>query len=315
MSEQQATQEQNESQEQQEAQEQLPERFSLFPGCIAKNMYPSIEKSTRIVFEKIGIELLDHKYSCCPAPGVFRGYDRNTHMTLGVRNIVMANQDGVDVLTICNGCYGSLWEANHMFKKSKENQEFVNKMLEKIGLSYDGSTEVYHFADILHKHLDDIKANKEIDLGLKVAIHYGCHYLRPSEKHPDINPEAPHIVEDIVEALGCESLEFKNKLSCCGAGGGVWSGAEDVALKILDDKMNKIEEVGADCVVNICPFCHLQLDQGQAKLKTHKVPVLHLSELIGLAFGVRPKHLAMHTHMVSTRDIEKKVKKAKKEAE
>ena len=288
-------------------------KYSLFPGCIAKNMYPSIEKSTRIVFDKLGIELLDHKYSCCPAPGVFRGYDRNTHMTLGVRNIVMASQDDVDVMTICNGCYGSMWEANEMFRKSKQNQDFVNEMLGKIGLSYDGQTEVTHFVDILHENLDKVKESKELDLGLRVAIHYGCHYLRPSEKHPDLNPEQPRIVEEIVEAIGCEPVDFKMRLSCCGAGGGVWSGAEDVSLKILDEKLKNIEDVNVDCIVNICPFCHLQLDQGQGKLKKYKIPVLHLSELVGLAFGVRPKHLAMHTHMISTRDVEKKVKKAKKE--
>ena len=288
-------------------------KYSLFPGCIAKNMYPSIEKSTRIVFDKLGIELLDHKYSCCPAPGVFRGYDRNTHMTLGVRNIVMASQDDVDVMTICNGCYGSMWEANEMFRKSKQNQDFVNEMLGKIGLSYDRQTEVTHFVDILHENLEKVKESKELDLGLRVAIHYGCHYLRPSEKHPDLNPEQPRIVEEIVEAIGCEPVDFKMRLSCCGAGGGVWSGAEDVSLKILDEKLKNIEDVNVDCIVNICPFCHLQLDQGQGKLKKYKIPVLHLSELVGLAFGVRPKHLAMHTHMISTRDVEKKVKKAKKE--
>ena len=288
-------------------------KYSLFPGCIAKNMYPSIEKSTRIVFDKLGIELLDHKYACCPAPGVFRGYDRNTHMTLGVRNIVMASQDNVDVMTICNGCYGSMWEANEMFRKSKQNQDFVNEMLGKIGLSYDGQTEVTHFVDILHENLDKVKESKELDLGLRVAIHYGCHYLRPSEKHPDLNPEQPRIVEEIVEAIGCEPVDFKMRLSCCGAGGGVWSGAEDVSLKILDEKLKNIEDVNVDCIVNICPFCHLQLDQGQGKLKKYKIPVLHLSELVGLAFGVRPKHLAMHTHMISTRDVEKIVKKAKKE--
>jgi len=292
---------------------QAQETYSLFPGCIAKNMYPSIEKSTYNIFEKIGVKLLNHRYSCCPAPGVFRGYDRKTHMTLGVRNIVMAAQDNVDVMTICNGCYGSLWEANEMFKKSKENQDFVNEKLSKIGLSYDGKTNVLHFVDVLHDHLDEIIKVKELDLGLKVAVHYGCHYLRPSEKHPDMNPESPHVIEDVVEALGCESVDFKNKLSCCGAGGGVWSGAEELGLRILDEKLTNVQEAGADCIVNICPFCHMHLDQSQGKLeKRYKIPIMHLSELTGLAFGIRPKHLAMHTHLISTRDVEKKIKKAKK---
>lgn len=111
-----------------------------------------------------------------------------------------------------------------------------------------------------------------------------------------------------------ESIEFPEKLSCCGAGGGVWSGDEQVSLGILDRKMKFIKESGADCILDTCPFCHLQLDQGQKRLKTrYEVPVLHLNQLIGLSFGVKDKVLGMHKHMVSTRDIARKAKKARRE--
>lgn len=287
-------------------------KLSLFPGCIAKNMYASIEKSTRFVFDALGVELLDHRYTCCPAPGVFRGYDINTWLALGARNLAEAERDNVDILTICNGCYGSLFGSNHVLQHDFEKREEINTILDKIGKRYNGTVQVLHFADVLSEMHEKILELKVYDLGLKLAVHYGCHYLRPSHHHESINVEDPHIVEDILELVGCEPVDFKNRLSCCGAGGGVWSGDEQVALKVLEEKLAYMTEAGPDAILNICPFCHLQLDQGQKKLQKFQIPVLHLNQVLGLAFGERPKKLGIHTHLVSTREIERKMKNLRK---
>ena len=287
-------------------------RFSLFPGCIAKNMYASIEKSTRVVFEKLGVELLDHRYTCCPAPGVFRGYDIDTWLTLGARNLAAAERDNVDVLTICNGCYGSLYGSNHILQEDPQKREEINAILQQVGKQYNGTIQVVHFADVLAGLHEKIVEQKMVNLNLKLAVHYGCHYLRPSDHHESLNVEDPHIVEDILALVGCESVDFKSRLSCCGAGGGVWSGDEQVALDVLKEKLTFMKEGEPDAILNICPFCHLQFDQGQKKLQGFQIPVLHLNQVLGLAFGERPKKLAIHTHLVSTRNIERKVKKLKK---
>ncbi|MBU7045809.1 MAG: CoB--CoM heterodisulfide reductase subunit B [Theionarchaea archaeon] len=287
-------------------------RLSLFPGCIAKNMYASIEKSTRFVFDALGVELLDHRYTCCPAPGVFRGYDINTWLALGARNLAEAEQDHTDVLTICNGCYGSLFESNHILQENVEKREEINTILKDVGKHYNGTVKVLHFVDVLSQLHDKIVEKKVYDLKFKLAVHYGCHYLRPSHHHDSINVEDPHIVEDILELVGCEPVKFKNRLSCCGAGGGVWSGDEEVALQVLEEKLTFMKEVEPDAILNICPFCHLQFDQGQKKLQNFQIPVLHLNQVLGLAFGERPKKLGIHTHLVSTREIERKMKTLKK---
>lgn len=281
--------------------------YSLFPGCIARNMYASIEKSTRFVFDTLGVELLDHAYTCCPAPGVFRGYDIDTWLTLGARNLSEAEKDHADVLTICNGCYGSLHGSNEKLQDT-ETRERINRILAQVGKRYDGTVKVVHFVDALSALKESIAEKKAFDLGLRVVVHYGCHYLRPSAHHGSINVEDPRIVEDLLGVVGVEPLPFKNRLSCCGAGGGVWSGDEKVALEILREKLTFMAEVQPEAIVNICPFCHLQFDQGQKKLQKSEIPVLHLNQVLGLAFGERPKKLGIHTHLVSTREIERKVK-------
>lgn len=287
-------------------------KLSLFPGCIAKNMYASIEKSTRFVFDRLGITLLDHRYTCCPAPGVFRGYDIDTWLALGARNLSEAEKDNVDILTICNGCYGSLYGSNHVLTEDLEKRKEINNILKQAEKQYNGTIQVLHFADVLSEMHEQILEQKEFDLGLNLAVHYGCHYLRPSHHHESINVENPRIVEDILQLVGCNPVHFKNSLSCCGAGGGVWSGDEEVGLAVLEEKLSYMSEAEPDAILNICPFCHLQFDQGQKKIQTFEIPVLHLNQVLGMAFGERPKKLAIHTHLISTRDIERKIKKIKR---
>jgi heterodisulfide reductase subunit B len=289
-------------------------RYAFFPGCVARNVYPSIEKSTRMVFEKLEIELVDEPYSCCPAPGVIGSYDKESWLTLGARNICLSEGEGMDVMAICNGCYGTLHRVYEELSGDRRKVEMVNAHLNRIGLAYRGTIKPIHFIDVLNNIKGRVEEEKEIDLGLRVAVHYGCHYLRPKPGDAVYNVEKPTILEEFVEMLGCESVEFKDKLSCCGAGGGVWSGAEGLGIDILREKVRNIYDAGgADCIVNICPFCHMHIDQSQKKrdFQSETIPTLHLNQLIGLSFGMKDKALGLHTHMVSTREIVKVVKKAK----
>ena len=285
--------------------------YTLFPGCIARNMYPSIEKSTRMVFKELGLDMVEVKFTCCPAPGVIRSYDFDSWLVIAARNLAAAEEKEADLITICNGCYGTLEAAHRHLSKHPESVAMVNAKLSGIDMRYGGTSKVVHFVDVLDSMLPQIAERIKVELGLRVAIHYGCHYLKPScDSRRSV--ESPEVLERIVRALGCESVDFPEKLSCCGAGGGVWSGDERVSLGILDRKMRFIKESGADCILDICPFCHLQLDQGQKRLKNrYDVPVLHLNQLIGLSFGIKDKVLGVHTHMVATRDIAKKAKKAR----
>jgi len=145
---------------------------------------------------------------------------------------------------------------------------------------------------------------------LKVAAFYGCHALRPSELLKFDDPERPRILENLIETLGAESVEYRNKLKCCG---GLLRGySDDLALDLATEKLANTTKAGADCIATLCPFCFIALDLGQLQIKsllneTFEMPVFHYSELLSLALGIDPKELALETHKIKTDKIISKI--------
>ena len=285
------------------------DRFAFFPGCISINLYPSIDRATRLVMGELNYQLVDLPFACCPPPGVLRSYDEPTWAALAARNLAVAAREGLPVLTICNGCYGSLAEAAARLREDPDLREGVEAALEGAGVEGArgaAEVEVLHIMDVLGT--EDAKsriADRVVHrLGTPVAVHYGCHYLRPSSR-TGRRVEDPRVLDELVELAGYRSVPFSQKLSCCGAGGGVWSGKEETSLAILRRKLGQMQAAGAEAVVNVCPFCHLQFDQGQRRLGkgAPQVPSVHLAQILGLAFGMKYKALGMHTHLVPAREL------------
>ena len=274
-------------------------KYAFFLGCIAPLRYPGIEKSTREVFKALGVELIDLKdASCCPAPGVIKSFSKTTWLAAAARNLALAEKAGLDIVTICNGCYGSLFDAAHELHEDKKLLDEVNKTLGEIGLKYSGNTKVKHFAEVLHREvgIDAIKAAVKRPLEYKVATFYGCHFLKPSNiKHLD-DPENPKLLDELIEAVGAKSMPRQQKMMCCGAGGGLRSQFGETALKFTKTNLENIKASGAEMIVDVCPFCHLQFDAGQKELG-FDLSVLHLAQLYGIAMGMEAKDLGINVHV------------------
>ena len=281
--------------------------FAYFLGCIMNNRYPGIEKATRIMFDKLDIELQDMEgASCCPAPGVFGSFDRTTWAAIAARNITIAEEQGNDILTECNGCFGSLFETNHMLHEDDEMKEKINAVLAEAGREYKGEINVRHFAEILYNDvgLDKLADTVTNPLNLNVAVHYGCHFLKPSAEIDIDDPIQPTILDELVEVTGAKSVPYRDKMMCCGAGGGVRSRDIDVTLSFTREKLQNMKEAGVDAIVNVCPFCHLQFDVGQTEVnkaygENWDIPVFHLAQLYGLAMGVSKDDLTVDAHQIS----------------
>jgi heterodisulfide reductase subunit B len=277
--------------------------YAFFLGCIMPNRYPGIESATRHMFTELGIDFQDlDSFSCCPAPGVTRSFDENTWLTLASRNLMMAEEKNLDIIVICNGCYGSLFDAAHILHDNEERRGQINQALATIGKEYKGTVKVRHFADVLYNDIgvETIKSKVKKEMAhVNAAIHYGCHFLKPSKLKNLDDPERPKILEELIEAVGAVNIDYKDKNMCCGAGGGARAKVPEMAMDITKDKLNNIKNTEANCILNVCPFCHLQYDRGQKDLgEGYNYPVLHLSQLYGMAMGIEKEKLGLDTHFI-----------------
>ncbi|MCL2712162.1 MAG: CoB--CoM heterodisulfide reductase subunit B [Methanomassiliicoccaceae archaeon] len=274
-------------------------KYAFFLGCIAPLRYPGIEKSTREVFKALGVELVDLKgANCCPAPGVIKSFSKATWLAAAARNLALAEKAGLDIVTICNGCYGSLFDAAHELHEDKKMLADVNKILAEIGLKYSGGTKVKHFAEVLYNEvgIDNIKAAVKKQLDYKIAAFYGCHFLKPSNIKGLDDAENPKILDELITATGAQSMPRQQKTMCCGAGGGLRSQFGESAMQFTKTNLENIKAGGAEMIVDVCPFCHLQFDAGQ-KDSGFAFPVLHLSQLYGIAMGMDAKDLGLNVHV------------------
>jgi heterodisulfide reductase subunit B len=280
--------------------------YALFLGCTIPARQPNYELSARKALAKLDIELvdLDNMTCCCPPP--IQSIDLATSQAVAAYNICLAEEAGLDIVTLCTGCFESLAMTNTALKKDKELREKVNNILSKIGKEFKGTIEVKHFLQVLTEDigLERIKESTIKPLSkVRVAPFYGCHALRPSELLEFDDPERPHLLEDLLGVIGAESIEYRNKLKCCG---GLLRGYDDdLALSLARDKLINTTKAGADCIGTLCPFCFVALDIGQIQVKSkykeiYDMPILHYSELLALALGVAPTELALQSHKVKT---------------
>ena len=287
--------------------------YALFLGCTIPARQPNYELSARKTLAKLGIELVDlANFTCCCPPPV-QSIDLETSLAVAAYNICLAEEADLNIVTLCSGCFESLAMANAMLKADKELKARINRILSKAGKEFLGSKEVKHFLQVLTDDvgLERLKQSVSKPLSnLKVAAFYGCHALRPSELLKLDDPERPRILENLIEALGAKSVEYRNKLKCCG---GLLRGySDDLALDLAREKLANTTKAGADCVATLCPFCFIALDLGQLQIRSKlkeefDMPVLHYSELLSLALGIDPKELAPEAHRVKTDKIISKI--------
>ena len=272
----------------------ISKNYSFFLGCIMPNRYPAIESTSRFVLENLGFGITEmERASCCPAPGVFRSFDKTDWMVAAARNLAIGEKNGTDIITGCSGCFGTLFSVNHAVSHDDDVKKKVNSQLDEMGYHVEGNREVKHLAQVLGYDVgpSDIGEAIKRKANLKVAVHYGCHFLRPFEEKGIDDPDAPSILEDYLEALGVECVDYRMKYACCGAGGGVKAAHSDASMDMLAGKLEAIQESEAEAILNICPFCHLQFDGGQKQVNkeqgtNYNIPVINITQITAFCMGM-----------------------------
>ena len=260
-------------------------KYSYYPGCSLESTAKEYDQSMRAVAKMLEVELVElDDWNCC---GASSGHCTNRQLSLALpaRNLALAEKEGLDLAVACAACFLRFKQTNHDLKANDELQQEIERT---IGMPYQGKVEVRHLVDIFAREvgLEEIKKRVKKPLnGLKLAAYYGCYLVRPPEITQFDDPENPRLMDDLLNSLGAESIDWTHKVDCCG--GNLLLARVDIVMKLVGDICQAATEAGAAAVVTACPLCQANLDTRQPN--PEKVPILHFSELMGLALGVDGK--------------------------
>ena len=285
-------------------------KYGLFPGCVLEGASKEDYDATLAVAKKLGIELEElDGWTCCGASHV-QDIDPLLILATNARNISLAEKKGLDILTVCNTCTLMLRQAKNTLDNDEVKRAKVNNILGSAGIQYQGTSNITHFLWVLVKEygLSNLKAKVVKPLnGLRVAEYYGCHILRPEEDTGFEDFQQPHSLSDLIKAIGATPIDFSRKLDCCGFHA-VYP-AHDSVMQMTGSINRDAANEGADCIVTPCPLCQMQLDMFQKESKQtvpcdKDMPIIHMSQLIGLALGISPEEMGMpKRHMTSTASL------------
>jgi heterodisulfide reductase subunit B len=276
-------------------------KYAYFPGCSAESTARDMHQSTLAVARALGIELVEPEgWTCC---GATAGHQTDPFLavSLPAANLAKVQDLKLDMVVSCAACFSRMKVANHEITAHPGMRGQVSQALER---DYDGSVQVRHFLEVL---LDDVglkalsRAVKKPLKNLKVACYYGCLLVRPPQILKFDDPENPTSLDRLVKAMGGQSLDWPCKVECCG--GGLSLSRTDVVVQLTDSILDMACQAGADCIAVSCPMCQVNLDLRQQDInkqtgKNYHLPIVYITQLVGLSLGLRPDELGFEKLMV-----------------
>jgi heterodisulfide reductase subunit B2 len=283
-------------------------KYAFFLGCNIPARLEQYETASRAVMSHLGVGLIDYRdFTCCGYP--LRNVDRKAYLLSAAGNLALAERDGVNIMALCKCCFGTLKEAQYILRENETLRREINDLLKPRNLSYQGQVEVKHLLSVLYHDvgLDNLKKKISRKMkDLKIATHYGCHALRPSKVTQFDDPVAPTLFDELVKATGAESVEWSEKLNCCGA---PLMGVNDrLSMDLTQKKLDSGRDSGADFLCTACPYCQLQFDQVQSMMAGNgtagnALPSILYAQLLGLCMGVDEKSLGLQKNQVAIDNV------------
>jgi len=283
-------------------------KYAFFLGCLIPARELSYEVSVRKVMPELGVELVDMKGANCCAPFSIQSVDYASWMALAARDLCIAEEMGLDIMTLCNDCYESLLMVNTVLKRNPELRNQVNQLLSEVGKEFKGKITVKNLVDVLYGDVGVSKvknAIKEPFDGLKVGAQPGCHLTKPKRIHFELL-RGFNELDSLVQATGVESVPYERKEMCCG--GPLRDINDDLARQVSIQKLRALKEAEVQAVVTVCPFCFLQLDLGQLEIKRHSneefnLPVIHFIELLRMGMGMKLEDWEIKAHRIPITEL------------
>jgi len=278
-------------------------KYCFYPGCAYESSGIPISKSIEATNPILNIEFETlEDWTCCGCPGA--PISELGGLSLALRNLVLAQKTGLDLIAACSCCYRNLRNAHIEYTEDARIRKKLDEALGVANLKYNGNVSVRGLVDVYVNDvgLDVIASKVKRPLeGLKVACWYGCHQTRPFG--PD-DHEFPVWMDLIVKALGADPVPFPMKTQCCG--GAQLMSQETMVEKLNQKLLDNARDYGAQAIVStLCPLCFTNLDSFQNRYismntgKKFDMPILALSQIMGVAFGLSYHEVGLDRNIVS----------------
>ncbi len=284
--------------------------YFLYGGCSLEASASNYLTSINAIGQPLGIKFHElEDWNCCGASISYVGGTEMSVHTLAARNLALAEaQGGYDIVAPCSSCYVIMNRCNREMREDPELLKKVNEILAEGGMKYSGNVNARHVLDVLVNDVGVSKIKSAVKKplkGVKVAGYVGCQSVRPFGEYD--SKEAPVSMDLILHALGAEAVKFPTKMRCCGSG--IFLTEMDKAFDLIDRILGDALSHGAQIISTACPMCQMNLEAYQKKLNqakgTHyEIPIVFISQLMALAFGLDyKKDAALHQQFVSPEPI------------
>jgi heterodisulfide reductase subunit B len=273
--------------------------LGYFPGCSLGGTAAGYDRSLRALAARLGTELLEvPDWICCGASSA-HAIDRDAALALAATTLVRARRAGLqEVLAPCAMCYQRLAAVAHELAAHPAVARRLERALADGAAAGPDGVRVKSVLGWLGSVAPDALAARVVRplRGLRVACYYGCLLVRPAAVTGRTDGDAPRDMERLVAAAGAEPLRWPMAVECCGGSFAV--SRKSVVLRQAALVVGAARRAGADVLCVACPMCHANLDLRQAELEdrgdARPLPVLYLTQLLGLAAGIDARGLGLH---------------------
>jgi len=277
--------------------------IAYYPGCSLHSTAAEFDLSTRAVCEALEVKLIEPEgWVCCGSSAAHR-IDPQQATQLPMENLALIEKSGFREVTMpCAACFNRHKAAQHDIREDPHHKASLDKA---IGYTYQDTVKINTLIQTLMQNVgkDGIRERVERPLsGLRVVPYYGCLLTRPPKVTEAEHPENPEDMDNLLQALGAEVVDWSYKTTCCGAAHSLTR--PDIVLKLSGNLVDAAHEVGADLIAVACPLCHMNLDARQMQMDVQEpMPIMYFTQLMSVAFGLPPKSAALNKNLVDPRPI------------
>jgi heterodisulfide reductase subunit B len=277
-------------------------KVGYYPGCSMQGTSCDYAESMHAVAKALSIELDEvPEWNCCGSSPAHM-IDHLLSVALPVSVLLKAKKAGMEqVMTPCAACYNRLAMGAHEIASSPATKAQVAKVLETSENALDKLPHVMNVVELLALASDRITANLKQKFEQTVACYYGCLLVRPAKVTGFDKTEDPQEMDKLVTAVGGKPVDWSFKTECCGASFSISRSrvVGRLGAKILKDAINH----KAEAIVVACPMCHSNLDLRRGEINQRleqatEIPVLYITQVIGMALGFSAKQLGLKRHFV-----------------